>query len=70
MDFQDVLLTVFSSLGLVGVIAIGIWVGTIQTKVQNCQEEDDKIDNMFEQIQTLLREMSERIARIEGKLGI
>jgi hypothetical protein len=70
MSFQDILVTVFSSVGVLGLVAIGIWVGTIQTKVQILDTKDDKIDGLFTQIQNTLRELSDRISRIEGKLGL
>ena len=70
MTFQDILVTVFSSVGVLGLIAIGIWVGTIQTKIQILESKEDRVDALFTQIQATLRELSDRIAKIEGKLGL
>ena len=70
MTFQDILVTVFSSVGVLGLIAIGIWVGTIQTKIQILESKEDRVDALFTQIQAALCELSGQIAKIEGKLGL
>jgi len=70
MTFQELLVTVFSSVGVLGLVAVGIWVGTIQTTVFRIKNRDEKIDPSVTQIQNTLRELSDRIAKIEGKLGI
>jgi hypothetical protein len=42
--------TVLSSVGIAAVIGIGIWVGTIQTKVSTVEKMSEKIDRLAEDV--------------------
>jgi hypothetical protein len=74
MDLET-LKTVLSFVSLGGLIAVGIWVGTIQTKVsilhENKRETDSKLEDIgtdMTRVLTILetiKDVPERLARIE-----
>jgi hypothetical protein len=42
--------TILSSLGIVSVIGVGIWVGTIQTKISTIEKVSVKLDRVAEDV--------------------
>jgi hypothetical protein len=68
MSFQELFITLLSSIGVIGVIGIGIWVGTIQTRVNVQNDTTGNLSSIVKDDHDLLIEIRTKLDMLLQRL--